>query len=203
MRRVSLEEVLTSPQEIALLRDLFGRGGVVALPTDTFYALACDPKNERSVARIFEVKGRGAREPLLVLFSETEHLERLGVDAPAGTLERFLRLWPAPLTVVLSVRAPLPASRGGTTLAVRMPADTALRALLSEVGPLTGTSANRSGEPAVDDPDEVVRELGAEIDVVIDGGRTAGGLPSTLVDATQDPPVVLRDGAFAWPGGPH
>ena len=203
MRRVRLESVLASSEELFRLRETLAAGGVAAIPTDTFYALACDPANERGVARIFEVKGRASREPLLVLFSEPEHLERLGVDAPAGTLERFLRIWPAPLTVVLPVRAALPASRGGTTLAVRMPADTALRALLSEVGPLTGTSANRSGAPALDDPDEVVGELGTEVDVVIDGGRTAGGLPSTLVDATRDPPVVVRAGAFAWPSGPH
>ena len=203
MRRVRLESVLASSEELFRLRETLAAGGVAAIPTDTFYALACDPANERGVARIFEVKGRASREPLLVLFSEPEHLERLGIDAPAATLERFLRIWPAPLTVVLPVRAALPASRGGTTLAVRMPADPALRALLSEVGPLTGTSANRSGAPALDDPDEVVGELGTEVDVVIDGGRTAGGLPSTLVDATRDPPVVLRAGAFAWPSGPQ
>jgi L-threonylcarbamoyladenylate synthase len=201
VRRVGLKDVLASPEELSRLRELFAAGGVAAIPTDTFYGLACDPANARGVARIFEVKGRGAREPLLVLFSEREHLERLGVDTSAETLERFLRLWPAPLTVVLPVRAPLPASRGGATLAVRMPAAPALRALLSETGPLTGTSANRSGDPALDDPDDVVRRMGAELDVVIDGGRTAGGLPSTLVDATQDPPVVVRAGAFAWPDG--
>ena len=202
MRRVGLEDVLASPEELARLRELFAAGGVAAIPTDTFYGLACDPANARGVARIFEVKGR-AREPLLVLFSEREHLERLGVDTSAETLERFLLLWPAPLTVVLPVRAPLPASRGGATLAVRMPAAPALRALLSETGPLTGTSANRSGRPALADPDEVVEQLGPELDLVIDGGRTPGGRPSTLVDATRNPPVVLRAGAFAWPSVPQ
>lgn len=203
MRRVALGDVLASPEALSRLRETLAAGGVAAIPTDTFYALAGDPANPAAVERIFEVKGRGAREPLLVLFSEREHLERLGVDAPAGTIERFLRLWPAPLTVVLPVRAPLPASRGGATLAVRMPDAPALRALLTATGPLTGTSANRSGRPALDDPDEVVAQLGPELDVVIDGGRTPGGRPSTLVDATQDPPVVLRAGAFAWPNGPQ
>jgi L-threonylcarbamoyladenylate synthase len=198
VRRVRLEDVLASPAELSRLRDDLARGGVVSIPTDTFYALACDPASERGVSRVFEIKGRGEGEPLLVLFSEREHLERLGVDAPPDTLARFFRLWPAPLTAVLRVRAPLPASRGGLTLAVRMPAVAAVRELLSHVGPLTGTSANRSGRPALDDPDEVTEQLGAELDLVIDGGRTPGGQPSTLVDATVDPPRVLRAGAFAW-----
>jgi L-threonylcarbamoyladenylate synthase len=203
VRRVRLDEVLASAQELSRLADLLARGGVAAIPTETFYGLAADPTNERGVARIFEVKGRGPGEPLLVLFSEREHLDRLGVVAPPETIERFLGLWPAPLTVVLPVRAPLPASREGATLAVRMPAAPALRALLTRVGPLTGTSANRSGRPALDDPDEVTEQFGAELDLVIDGGRTPGGQPSTLVDATRDPLVVVRAGAFAWPTGPH
>lgn len=201
MRRLRLEDVLASAEEISRVRDELARGAVAAIPTDTFYALACDPTSERGVSRVFEIKGRGAGEPLLVLFSEREHLDRLGVDAPPETLARFFRLWPAPLTAVLRVRAPLPASRGRKTLAVRMPAVPAVRELLSRLGPLTGTSANRSGGRALDDPGDVADQLGPELDLLLDGGRTPGGQPSTLVDATRDPPVVLRAGVSPWPPG--
>ena len=80
-----------------------------------------------------------------------------------------------------------------------MPADAAVLELLSGVGPLTGTSANRSGAPALSDPDAVASALGDDLDVLVDGGPTPGGEPSTLVDATRVPPVVLRAGAFRWP----
>lgn len=199
MRRVRLEDVLASPQELALLRDLFGRGGVAAVPTETFYGLAADPKNATAVARIAKIKGRD-RKPFLVLFSDRRQLDLLGIDAHSRTLDFWFGIWPAPITVVFGLERPIAASRGSMTIAVRQPAASELRSLLSTVGPLTGTSANRSGRPALDDPDEVVEQLGPELDLVIDGGRTAGGLPSTLVDATQDPPVVLRAGAFAWTG---
>jgi len=198
VRRVGLESAVGSPEELTRLRELFAGGGVAAIPTDTFYALACDPASERGVSRVFEIKGRDDGRPLPVLFSSRDDLARLGVEAAPPVLDRFFGLWPAPLTVVLALRAPIAASRGSRTLAVRIPAEERVCRLLERVGPLTGTSANRSGRPPLDDPDDVARELGMELDVVIDGGRAPGGLPSTLVDATVDPPRVLRAGAFAW-----
>lgn len=198
MRRVRLEKVLASPEELSRLRDLLARGGVAAIPTETFYGLAADPLNERGVSRIFEIKGRDDGKPLPVLFSAREQLERLGIAATRPTLDRFLSLWPAPLTAVLPLRAPIAASRGEATLAVRIPAAEDVRALLSVVGPMTGTSANRSGSAPLAEPDQVARLLGADLDLLVDGGPTLGGQPSTIVDATVEPPRLLRAGAFAW-----
>lgn len=204
MRRVRLADVLASPEELSLLRDLLARGGVAAIPTETFYGLAADPRSEAGVARIFRIKERDDGKALLVLFSERSHLAALGVAADSPTLDRFLRIWPAPLTVVLPLTEPVAASRGARALALRMPAHVAVLELLSVVGPATGTSANRSGAPALSDPEAVASALGSDIDVLVDGGPTPGGEPSTLVDATQEPPVVLRAGAFPWPPGePH
>jgi L-threonylcarbamoyladenylate synthase len=204
MRRLRLRELLASPGELSGLRRRLLDGGVAAIPTETFYALAADPRSETGVARIFEIKGRDDGKPLLTLFSDRSQLVALGVVADSAPLDRFLRIWPAPLTVVLSLSEIPAAARGAPTLAVRMPDDPRVLQLLSAVGPLTGTSANRSGAPALSDPDAVAVELGNDIDVLVDGGPTPGGQPSTLVDATQDPPVVLRAGAFPWPPGePH
>jgi L-threonylcarbamoyladenylate synthase len=83
-----------------------------------------------------------------------------------------------------------------------MPAAYGVRELLDAVGPLTGTSANRSGEPPIAEPDELVRSLGAHLDLLVDGGTTPGGAPSTIVDATVEPPRVLRSGAFVWTDSP-
>jgi L-threonylcarbamoyladenylate synthase len=151
------------------------------------------------VRRIFAWKRRAEKKPLLVLFGERRQLEGLGVTAPSPVLDRFFALWPAPLTVVLPIASPLPASLGGSTLAVRLPAHGELRAVLAFSGPVTGTSLNRSGEPPCSDPDAAEALAGGEIDLLVDGGATAGGLPSTLVDATVGPPRLLRAGAFPWP----
>jgi L-threonylcarbamoyladenylate synthase len=178
---------------------MFRGGGVAAIPTETFYALAADAWSEAGVARIFRIKRRDDGKPLLVLFSERDQFEALGIAADSATLDVFFGLWPAPLTVVLPLSRPIAASRGSSALAVRMPADASVRGLLSAVGPLTGTSANRSGEPPLSDPDAVEAALGGDVDVVVDGGRTPGGKPSTLLDATRTPAEVLRPGAFPWP----
>ncbi len=203
MERLRLRELLASPEELSRLRRTLQGGGVAAIPTETFYALAADPGSEAGVERIFRIKGRDDGKPLLVLFSERAQLEALGIAADSATLDTFFGMWPAPLTVVLPLRRPMAASRGSAALAVRMPADASVRGLLSAVGPLTGTSANRSGAPALSDPDAVEAALGGDVDLLVDGGRTPGRQPSTLVDATQDPAVVLRVGAFPWPPSPH
>jgi L-threonylcarbamoyladenylate synthase len=151
------------------------------------------------VQRIFEIKGREAAKPLPVLFSRRADLERLGVaDSPA--LDPYFWIWPAPLTVVFPIRAPIAASRGGFTIAVRLPASKKLRDLLSLIGPVTGTSLNRTGAAPLDSADAVEAEFRREIGLLVDGGTTPGGKPSTLVDATREPPVVLRPGAYRWPG---
>ena len=199
MNRIHLEELLRSPREIARFRALLSDGGVAAIPTETFYALAANPTSEAGVARIFRAKGRDDGKPLLTLFSERSHLVSLGIVADATTLDHFLRIWPAPLTVVLPLRRPIAASRSAPALGVRMPADAAVLRLLSAVGPLTGTSANRSGRPALSDPDAVAAILAPDLDLLVDGGPTPGGDASTVIDATVTPPVVLRPGAIRWP----
>jgi L-threonylcarbamoyladenylate synthase len=195
-----ITSLVSSPEETAKFRLLLRRGGVAAVPTETFYALAADPFNTDAVERIFRIKGRDDGNPLPVLFATRLDLEGLGVTADPATLEIYFSVWPAPLTVVFPIRAPIAASRGASTLGVRLPASRPLRDLLSAVGPLTGTSANRSGSPPLSDPDEIEAGFRREIDFLLDGGRTPGGFPSTLLDATRDPPVVLRAGAHVWPG---
>ena len=198
MKRIPLADLLGSSREIASLRAILARGGVVAITTETFYALAADPANERGVSRIFEIKGRDDGKALLVLFSSRAQLDSLGVSARPDVLEPFLRVWPAPLTAVCPLARSIAASRGQSTLGVRMPAAPLGRELLGSTGPLTGTSANRSGEQPISDPDELALTLGPELDLLVDGGTTPGGAPSTIVDATVEPPRLLRDGAFAW-----
>jgi L-threonylcarbamoyladenylate synthase len=197
-RRIPIDVLLSSPSELHGLRDLLEADRVAAIPTETFYGLAANPLSEEAVRRVFGLKGRDAEKALPVLFADPDQLKELRIENPAG-LERFLAIWPAPLTVIFPTSGPLPCSGGDASLAVRMPAREDLRALLRLAGPLTGTSANISGQPPLSDPNEVEIAFGGTLDLLVDGGPTPGLRPSTLVDARFDPPRVLRRGAYPWP----
>jgi L-threonylcarbamoyladenylate synthase len=176
-------------------------GGLVALPTDTLYGLAADPFSRQAIARVFAVKGRSADQALPLIAADAaqaaEHFG--GLSGTAAVLaERF---WPGPLTLLLPAPAALARGVSGGTgkVGVRVPANAVARAICAEARrPVTATSANRSGEPATADPGHVEQTLGDRLDLLIDAGTTAGGAPSTIVDATGGGAVLVRAGAIAW-----
>lgn len=179
------------------LRDLLARGGIVAFPTESSYGLGVDPWNQTGVEAIYRIKEREAGKPLPVVIAGRDQLSGLGIDPDLNIVKRLLALWPAPLTAVLPVARPLPASAGTRTLAVRIPDHGPLRELLAALGHgLTATSANRSGEPPILDPAALADLLAGEDAMVVDGGRLPGGPPSTLVAIEGDVPEVLRSGRF-------
>lgn len=172
-------------------------GGTVAFPTESFYGLGADALDPEAVARVFRIKGRAESRPVLVLVDSVERA--LTLVAGAGTEVRALmaRHWPGPLTLVLSAGPTVPpAITAGTgTVGVRVPGHPVTLALLRAAGrALTGTSANRSGEPPPSCADEVARQLPGLVDVILDGGPTAGGAGSTVADCTVWPPRILRQG---------
>jgi len=184
------------PAAVAAVAEAAERHAVVAVPTETFYGLAVPPDDAEAVQRLLEAKGRPAEKALPVVGASLEQLEAL-VAVPA-TVRRYLSaVWPAPLTAVLPLKVPV--AWRGETLAVRVPAHPLLRALLARLGPRTATSANRSGAPPARCAGEVEAALGAAVDLLLDGGTTSGGAPSTIVDFTTFPPILLRPGVFAVP----
>ncbi len=178
---------------VAPLREILDRGGVVAVPTESSYGLAADPWSGEGIRAIYRLKGRAADKPLPVVAADLDQVAELGVDLRAAGAGRLARLWPGAVTVVLPLvpsgagaTLPLPAAAGGDSLAVRVPGHEALRRLLAALGrPLTATSANRSGEAPVLDPEAaaafLIRWGAGEAAAVVDGGRLPGGAPSTLV----------------------
>jgi len=176
-------------------------GGIGAIPTDTLYGLAVDPFDARAVARVFEIKGRDPDRALPLVASDAVQVyEWLGEMTPLG-LRLAERFWPGPLTLVM--RAPMRIAHGVAdsrhTVGIRVPDHAVTRALCDACGrPLTATSANRSGQPSTAKADDVVRELGAKLDVVVDAGRLAGGPPSTIVDVTGAQAMLIRAGAISW-----
>ena len=169
------------------MREIAGaltEGSVVLMPTDTIYGLHAVASNAAAVARIAELKGRDEQQkPFIVLASSATQLPEIGITAPPEMLEALDSLWPAPLTAILP--------RGESTLAVRVPDVEWLRALIERTGPLVSTSANRSGEPAVDRPSALAHDLQNALDIV-DGG-IRGGEPSAILDLTGNEPRFIRE----------
>ena len=172
-------------------------GGVLAIPTESSYGLGVDPRDAAGVEAVYRLKGRERGKPLPVVAADVAQLLALGVVADSESLAWAKSRWPAALTVVLPLSAPIPASAGELMIAARIPAHAGLRALLAEIGhALTATSANASGEPALGDPAAVQAWLAAsgEKFLVVDRGMTAGGAPSTLVELRDGEVVILRKG---------
>ena len=190
-------------EDPAPLRELLARGGILAIPTESSYGLAADPRNPVGVEAIFAAKGRAPIKPLPVVVAGVNQLPELGIAANSPALAAAARWWPAALSVLLPF-APshrdhakrLPAAAGAADLAVRVPAHSALRELLAILGPLTATSANPSGQPAILDPRAAREFLRGSDALVIDGGCLPGGAPSTLVQWTGAGWRVLRAGSF-------
>jgi len=172
-------------------------GGVVAVPTESFYGLAVHALKEMAIERLFAVKGRREDNPLLILIASEESLspDVTGVsDRARSLMERF---WPGGLTLVLFADPVLPVSltAGTGKIGVRLSSHPVPRELARALGaPITGTSANRSGQPSCLTAEEVMEAVGEDIDLILDGGRTPGGRGSTVLDVTLDPPVILRQG---------
>jgi L-threonylcarbamoyladenylate synthase len=182
------------------LAALLARGGVLAIPTESSYGLGADPRNRNGVEAIYRIKGREPRKALPVVVAGLAQLADLGIDPDLSILKPLSSCWPGPLTVVLPIARPLrrlPAAAGEATLAVRVPGHDGLRELLAALGHgLTATSANRSGEAPVLDPEGAAELLAGEDAVVVDGGVLPGGPPSTVVAIEEGGPVVLRTGRF-------
>ncbi|MEW5992675.1 MAG: L-threonylcarbamoyladenylate synthase [Chloroflexota bacterium] len=175
-------------------------GGIVALPTDTVYGIAVALGTADGIERLFHVKQRPPDRAIALLLAAAGQAAELAEVSPAAQA-LAAAFWPGPLTLVLRARdgAALPAVlRAGTaTVGVRLPDHPTPRALATAVGPLPTTSANLSGRPDALDAATVIRELGDAVDLVLDGGRTPGVRPSTVVDLTTDPPTIRRVGLIA------
>ena len=187
-----------SPQVIARVAACIRSGGVVAIPTDTFYGLAADPRDAAAVRRLFEIKGRAFSKPIPILAAHRAMLTPW-ITGISPAVERLMAaFWPGPLTLILrSASAHSDLLMAGTgTLGVRLPTMPFLIRLMEGLGhPITATSANRSGGPNPLSARAVAADLGDGLDLIVDGG-VASSLPSSLVDVTASPFRLLREGAI-------
>ncbi len=177
-------------------------GGLVAFPTDTVYGLAALPWNTEAVARLYEAKRRPSDKPIPLLLSDVDPLDRVSLcPLPlSSTLARLTkRFWPGALTLVLPKAPVVPdVVSASATVAVRVPDLSLARDLIRDAGGvLAVTSANLSGRLSPVTAQEVEEQLGGRIELILDGGASRGGVPSTILDCSVSPPALLRYGAVS------
>lgn len=173
--------------------------GLMAYPTETFYGLGAAALSAGAVARIYRLKGRDPAKPLPVIAADLDMVGEIAGPLPPVFWTLAEEFWPGPLTLVLKASAAVPAFLAGPggSIAVRIPPVSWVRRLAYELSqPLTATSANLSGQGEMTDPAGVASVFEGKIELIVDGGATPGGAPSTLLDLTTPEPVILRIGAI-------
>lgn len=179
----------------ALLRD----GGVIAVPTETVYGLACDAENERAIERVFTLKGRPQDNPLILHACDLAMIKHFFGPLPDIVMHLAEAFWPGPLTLLL----PRPQGRFSLATAhrplagVRIPAHPLFREVIQKTGKLIAApSANLSGRPSPTQADHVRDDFGSKLDLILDGGACRAGLESTVLDPLSKPPRILRPGVI-------
>ena len=169
------------------------------LPTDTLYGIGADAFSATAVRALLAAKGRGSDMPPPVLVPDARTVDGLATEVPEYARALVAAFWPGPLTIVVRAQPSLMWDLGetGGTVALRMPDDPVALQLLRSVGPMAVSSANRTGHPASRTVVEAASQLGAAVEIYLDGGPVTGGLASTIVDCTREEPVFLRVGALS------
>ncbi len=172
-------------------------GGLVAYPTESFYGLGAHISMGAALEKLFQVKSRPQTNPILILLPDRECADKYALRIPPVARRLMKAFWPGGVTLIFEA-APIlsPLLTAGTgKIGMRLSSHPAATALCQAIGaPLTGTSANRSGEPPCRTAKEVIQSLEGRIDLVLDGGKTPGEKASTILDVTQNPPRILREG---------
>ncbi len=190
-----------SETELEVAAQFLRSGKLVAFPTETVYGLGADAMNPAAVAKIFEAKGRPADNPLIVHIADPNQVLAVALEVPLVARNLMAQFWPGPLTLVLPKRSEVPwqVTAGLETVAVRFPNHPIALELIRLAGvPLAAPSANLSGRPSATSWQAVAEDLDGRIAGIVCGGPTMVGLESTVVDATCDPPRVLRPGGVSF-----
>lgn len=177
--------------------DILKVGGLVAFPTETVYGLGGNALDPQASMKIYAAKGRPSDNPLIVHIAELEQLEKITTEIPEGAKILAEKYWPGPLTMILPKADIVPRETTGglDSVAVRFPSDRIAQELIKAGGGFVAApSANTSGRPSPTMAEHVEEDLGDAIDMIIDGGQVGIGLESTIVDFTEEVPVVLRPG---------
>ena len=186
------------PQAIAKAHAIIRSGGLIAFPTDTVYGLACDPWNAQAILALYEAKRRPPDKAIPVLIGDMEQLDLVASQINPKAAHIASLFWPGALTILLTkVESLPPVLSQYPNVGIRMPDHPALLTLLKTTGPLAATSANLSGSANLVSAEEVFSQFNGRLDLVLDGGATAGDMASTVVDCTGEELIILRQGPIA------
>ena len=177
--------------------DLLREGEVVAFPTETVYGLGANGMDAEASVKIYEAKGRPSDNPLILHIAEFNQLESIAKDISEDAWKIMRAFWPGPMTIVLHKKdeVPMKTTGGLNTVAVRMPSHPVARELILQAGvPVAAPSANRSGRPSPTEAIHVMEDMNGRIPMILDGGRVGIGIESTIIDMTEEKPVILRPG---------
>lgn len=172
-------------------------GGLVVFPTRGLYGIGADIYQPEAVSRVFQAKRRSPDKPISVLIQSKSRLTDLAASVPPQATKLMERFWPGRITIIFAAKTSVPLALTGNTgkIGIRMPEHPVAVALLNELAnPITGTSANLSGQPGCAQIADVAVEIMTEMVMILDAGQLVGGAGSTVVDVTTSPPKVLREG---------
>ena len=188
------EEIKTALKAAA---DVLLRGGVAAIPTDTVYGFAALVHDEKAIERLYRIKERSQNKSIAVLLGDAIQAHEVAHEFPAKAQRLADKYWPGALTIIIRKKTGLPADLTSNDLVgLRIPDHEFTRDLIRLTGPLAVTSANISGQPPAKSIAEFNDELGDQLDIIIDGGPSRGGVPSSVINCDADPAIILREGAI-------
>jgi len=187
----NLERILI--ESVSVLK----KGGIIAYPTETFYGLGAKYDLENALERLYEIKKRPIEKAMPLIIGDIEQLHLLTEEIGNAAKRLIDKFWPGPLTMLFNARSNLSKYLvSENRIAVRMPGESfALKLVRASGFPITSTSANISGMPPANNAEMVIRYFKEDIDLIIDGGETRGGLPSTIIDITEEKIRLIRRGA--------
>ena len=191
------DDLENNKKVIAEAAEILSRGGLVAFPTETVYGLGGDAFDPEASAGIYAAKGRPSDNPLIVHISKVEDLEKLSDEVPLSAYKLAKEFWPGPLTMIIKKndKVPMTITGGLETVAVRLPANSVARDIIEASGTfIAAPSANLSGRPSPTTGKHVIEDLTGRVDMIVDGGPIEIGLESTIVDLSEDVPMILRPG---------
>jgi L-threonylcarbamoyladenylate synthase len=184
-----------SPGTIDYALKILHSGGLVAFPTDTVYGVGALAFNGNAIKSIYAAKDRPIEKAIPVLLADAVDMDKVGQEIPEIAYKLASRFWPGPLTCLIPKKPILPESISATsTVGVRVPDHPQARSLLRAAGPMAVTSANISGQANPSTAKEVLAQLNGRIPLIIDGGKTPGGVPSTVVDCSTNELKIIREG---------
>ncbi len=185
------------PNRLRAASEVIRQGGIIAYPTETVYGLGVDPFNSDAMKKVFDLKGRPAEKSLILLVRGEADLSLLTDEIPEKARILITAFWPGALTLVLraSKKIPAPLLGSGNTIAVRVSSHPVAKILTDLLrGPITSTSANRSGQPSTKSAEEASSIFENRLDLIVDGGPSTGDIPSTVLDLSVSPPALIRPG---------